>query len=180
MTMWRRLSRHYPQQLELIPLVLIVIAFYLAISKYASLPDRIPTHFGPTGSPDEWGSKASVFIFPAIGTGVYVLLTSLNFLLALSKDPKRFVNLPKERLDRLTPARAEELARFLNRSLFALKSLIMGMVVYGVYETVEVALGHAVGLGAPFFVLIAAIIALVIFMTWRSFRLTARTKAPTP
>lgn len=49
----------------------------LAILSYRNLPDTIPTHFGFDGKADDWGSKSTVFILPAI---VFVLLTGMTIL----------------------------------------------------------------------------------------------------
>ena len=178
MTMWQKLSKHYPVHLESIPLLLLATAFYLVATSYVLLPDNIPTHFDALGTPDEWGSRSAIFIFPGISAFLYVILTFLNVLLALAKDPRRYINLPRKRLENLTPVRAEKLAVILNRSLFGLKIFILGLTLYSVYITIEVALGRAAGLGAPFFVLLAGVLVVVIYMTWQSFRLTAIARRP--
>jgi uncharacterized membrane protein len=176
--MWQKLSKHYPVHLELIPLLLLGSAFYLVATSYALLPDSIPTHFGARRTPDEWGSRSSIFIFPGISAVLYIFLSFFNVLLALAKDPKRYINLPRKRLENLTPVLAEKLMIFLNRSLFAMKVFMLGLTLYSIYITIEVAMGRAASLGAPFFVLLAGILVVVIYMTWRSFRLTATARRP--
>ncbi len=171
--MWQKFSKSYPLYLELIPLFLLLITFYLAWANYASLPDTIPTHFNAPGLPDEWGSRQSIFAFPAFGAFMYLLLTAFNIWLALVKNPKRYINLPKKRLENLTDAQAEKLLIFLNRCLFVMKALFQGLSIYLVYATIEVAHGRAAGLGFPFYLILAAIIGVVIFMLWQSLRRTA-------
>ena len=43
---------------------------------YESLPDPVPTHWGPGGSPDDWSPKSfgSVFFAPLVGAGVCIFL----------------------------------------------------------------------------------------------------------
>jgi uncharacterized membrane protein len=171
--MWQKFSKSYPLYLELIPLFLLLITFYLAWANYASLPDTIPTHFNAQGLPDEWGSRQSIFAFPAFGAFMYLLLTAFNIWLALVKNPKRYINLPKKRLENLTDAQAEKLLIFLNRCLFVMKLFLQGLALYLVYVTIEVAHGRVAGLGFPFYLILAAIIGVVIFMVWQSLRRTA-------
>jgi hypothetical protein len=100
-------------------------------------------------------------------------LTAFNIWLALVKNPKRYINLPKKRLENLTDAQAEKLLIFLNRCLFVMKTLFQGLSIYLVYVTIEVAHGRAASLGFPFYLILAAIIGVVIFMVWQSLRRTA-------
>jgi uncharacterized membrane protein len=171
--MWQKFSKSYPLHLELIPLFLLVITFYLAWANYASLPDTIPTHFNAQGLPDEWAGKKSIFAFPGFSAFMYLSLTSFNIWLALTKNPRRYINLPKKRLENLTDAQAKKLLIFLNRCLFVLKTFFQGLAIYLVYVTIEVAHGRAAGLGFPFYLIIAVIIGVVIFMLWQSLRRTA-------
>lgn len=56
-----------------------------------NLPDKIPTHFGPDGTADDWSSKAfAVFALPAI-----LLILHWVCVLATSADPKK-QNIPKK------------------------------------------------------------------------------------
>ncbi len=49
----------------------------LAATNYGSLPDTIPTHFGPSGDADGWGSKAFVWLLPTIAVIVIPLIVFL-------------------------------------------------------------------------------------------------------
>ena len=170
--MWQKLSKSYPLQFELIALSLLLLTFYLTASSYSSLPDRIPTHFNLQGVPDNWGNKKEIFVFPILSACLYVLFTVINILLALAKDPRKFINLPQKRKAALSNTQVERLRIFLNRSLFALKLLIQGLLAYSVYITVEVALNRAGSLGMPWFFFMAAILALAGYMVWESIRIT--------
>lgn len=66
--------------LEVIGLGMLAVLYwitYAALRGPGPLPDRIPTHFGITGQPDAWGSTATLWLLPIIGTGLYLLLTVL-------------------------------------------------------------------------------------------------------
>jgi len=174
--MWRKLAKCYPPQLELVCLFLLVLALYLALSNYSALPDTIPTHFDAGGKPDGWGGKSSVFVFPAMSAFIYLLFTSIGIWFAITKDPRRLMNLPRKWKAALTVEQTEELRVFMNRCLFLLKVLIQGLAAYGTYITIEIAQGNASGLGAPWFLFTIAVLVLAGLMVWKSFRLyrTAR------
>ncbi|MFH1383233.1 MAG: DUF1648 domain-containing protein [Chloroflexota bacterium] len=174
--MWQKLSKSYPIQLEPIPLFLLFLTLYLTTSGYHSLPDQIPTHFGPQGFPDAWGNKSEILIYPILCSVLYLGLTVLNILFAIVKDPRKLINLPEKRKAALNDVQVEALRIFLNRSLFALKVLLGGMLTYSLYVTMEVAMGRATSLGIPFTLFITAIIVLVGYMVWGSFRLTGTPK----
>ncbi len=69
-------------------LVIAIIPWIYLLSIWNSLPERIPVHFGINGTPDKYGPKNEIFIWPAVCTVlsilVYLLLTNIYKL-----DPKR-------------------------------------------------------------------------------------------
>ena len=174
--MWQKLSRCYPPQLELVSLFLVVLAFYIALSNYLALPDTIPTHFDAQGIPDDWSGKGMTFLSPLVNVVIFLSLTLFNFWFALVNDPKRFINLPKKRKEALTKAQGETLRVALNRCLFVLKILILGLLTYLTWQMVEIALGSADSLGLFFWFFIGALLILAGYMVWKSLRLT---KTPT-
>lgn len=44
--------------------IVIAIALIIAIVGILIMPDTIPTHFGPSGEPDAWGTKFTVLMYP--------------------------------------------------------------------------------------------------------------------
>lgn len=159
--------------MELFALILVVLTCYIALSNYSALPDTIPTHFDAGGNPDDWGSKGGIFLLPAMSAADFLFLTLLNFWFAVADDPRRFINLPGRRksLEALTKAQAETMRIFLNRSLFTLKILTLGLFAYLTWQTVEIALGRASSTGLWLWLFIGAILLLVGYMIWKSFRL---------
>jgi uncharacterized membrane protein len=69
-----------------LPLVMIAGMFLIGVIVYPSLPDQIPTHWGPTGQIDAYAAKSfwSVFFAPLMALGLYLLLWFVPYL-----DPKR-------------------------------------------------------------------------------------------
>jgi len=170
--MWQRLSRCYPPQLEVIPLFLLALAFYLTLHNYSNLPDKIPTHFDLHGNPDEWSSRNMIFLLPGLNAFLYVLLSVFNIWLAIAKDPRTLISLPERRKAALSEAQIEKLRVFLNRCLFLMKALLQGMITYLLYNTIEVAFERADGLGVPFFLILTALLGLAGAMVWNSFRIS--------
>jgi uncharacterized membrane protein len=63
--------------------VAAMLAFALAV--YPSLPERVPTHWGLSGEPDDWMPKfPGAFLPAAIAAGVWLLLIGLRRI-----DPRR-------------------------------------------------------------------------------------------
>ena len=64
--------------------IIVALAVILAIVGILIMPDTIPTHFGPSGEPDAWGSKFTVLLYPAILVLVTVLAVPM-----IKLDPKQ-------------------------------------------------------------------------------------------
>ena len=66
--------------LEAVGLGLLAVLYwitYTALRGPERLPDRIPTHFDISGQPNAWGSPEVLWLLPAIGSGLYLLMTAL-------------------------------------------------------------------------------------------------------
>ena len=61
--------------------IVAVISLLVAIITFQNLPMRIPIHFDVTGTPDNYGSRWTIFLFPAI-----------NFLLIFLGDGLRKID----------------------------------------------------------------------------------------
>jgi uncharacterized membrane protein len=57
--------------------ILILIPAIFGIINWNSFPDKIPTHWGIDGEPNEYGGKRAVFLSPAIAIAIYLLLLVL-------------------------------------------------------------------------------------------------------
>src|ERR1700689_716361 len=86
-------------------LVLLIAAIpvvYLAYI-YNSLPQTIPTHFGLSGKPDNFGNKSSlwvtVLIMSGLSIGLYLLVTNLSKI-----DPKKTAKLSEQAFQKIAIA----------------------------------------------------------------------------
>ncbi|MDI3341340.1 MAG: DUF1648 domain-containing protein [Sphaerobacter sp.] len=102
-------------------------------------PDRVPTHFGPTGEPDAWGRKAWLLFPPLVMMVLYTALT------ILSRYPHIF-NYPW----RITAENAARQYRLARTMLSWLKAELVWLFAYLTWGTVRVAQGEAAGLGVAF------------------------------
>jgi hypothetical protein len=73
-----------------------VAALGLAFYAYATAPERVPLHYGPTGMPDRWGSPLELLIVQAaviaIGSAFFRALPEI-----LRFAPSAVINLPHKR-----------------------------------------------------------------------------------
>ncbi|MFC1964400.1 DUF1648 domain-containing protein [Chloroflexota bacterium] len=173
--MWQKLRKCYPPTLELVPLLLLILAIYIAFSNYSTLPERIPIDFNSQGTAEDWANKNMIFLYPGLGIFVYLLFTTLNIWFAVTKNPKSLINMPQKWKDSLSDPQTEELRVILNRYLFVLKVVIQGLMLYLLYASIEVALEKTNNIGGPVFTLIIlAILVVVSLMVWKLVRI-ART-----
>jgi uncharacterized membrane protein len=178
--MWQKLGRYYPVRLELVPLALVVFTWYLTVSNYPSLPAQVPVHFGTDGTPDGWGGRAAIFLYPVLGTAMFLMFSGINLLFSVVKDPKNLINLPKDRLQKLTPEAAGHLIKTISRGLFALKVILEAMFLNFAYSTVTFASGKTSGLGWFFWLIIGSVVLVAAYMIYHSFRLTLSPKNRLP
>lgn len=74
-------------------LAIVALLTIRIASVWSELPDSMASHFGASGQPDAFMSKAGFFIFMALigGGTVLILFVTPSFLFRL---PKRLINLP--------------------------------------------------------------------------------------
>ena len=76
---------------EILPIVLIILTFIIGLQVYPSLPDQIATHWNAQGEADAWGSKNfTVFFFPLLTVGMYLLMTFIPLLDPFRKKYQSF------------------------------------------------------------------------------------------
>jgi uncharacterized membrane protein len=172
MNVLRKISKIYPWQIEILPIVLLLLAFYTTFTAYSILPDQVPTHFDIQGLPNGWGSKGELLIYPFSGLFVYALITGISIGLAVTKNPKSLINLPGSIKDKITPEQAERLRIILVRCLLALKILILGQNLYLLDGNIQTAMHKTSGIGETgIFVFTAGIILIVVYMVYQSFKI---------
>lgn len=124
---------------EFLALAFMIIIIIMPLIYYDDLPQKIPVHFNSAGEPDGFGSKTTLFLFPAIGLFLYSLLTIISFFPHIFNFPVK-----------ITPQNAEIQYRLANRLLRILKALMLMMFAFISFQTIKTALGSSTGLGRIF------------------------------
>lgn len=68
---------NFERILGIISFVILVMLWIYLFMNWSSVPDKIPTHFGFSGTVDAWGSKSSIIFLPIIMTVLYLMMTIL-------------------------------------------------------------------------------------------------------
>jgi uncharacterized membrane protein len=125
--------------LELIGVAVLILLIALPFIYLPQLPERIPTHFNGAGIPDGFGSRNSIWILPATGIFMYLLLT------VVSAFPQIY-NFPVK----ITQENALVQYRLATRFIRILKTVILVLFLFLCYQTINTALGKSLGLGKAF------------------------------
>jgi uncharacterized membrane protein len=138
-----------------------------SVAAYSHLPERIPVHFNAAGEPDEYGEKGMIWLLPVISILTYLLMTIIN------RFPHTF-----NYLVNITEANARYHYRTATRMIRTLKAVMMALLAYIHYATIQMALGKMQGLGNGFMVVfLAAIFATIGFFMWKSMKKNGTDKA---
>jgi uncharacterized membrane protein len=84
--------------LEILAICVLSGTWIFSFWAYSRLPDIIPVHFDFDGTPNDYGSRGTFFTLPAIGIGVYVLITMISRYPHLFNYPKQVTEENAERL----------------------------------------------------------------------------------
>jgi len=131
--------------LEFTALLGLMIILGFVIYHYPRLPEIIPTHFDGSGIPDDYSSKTSFLMLPAIGLFIYILMSLIVFI------PHQFNYSVK-----ITPANALKQYTFAIRLIRYLKAAIIWLFFYISYATVRVVAKTDSGLGLWFLPVVLA------------------------
>lgn len=137
-------------------LTVVGTAVYLGMI-WASLPEQIPSHFGPDGAPDAWSGKPMLLLFFFLSLGLYLLFTVVELM-------PRIWNLPISVSEKSKPI-LYSLTRTLIGSLKLISTVGFGWVIYTTANERQI--------GVVFLILlIVALIASMGGYFFRSFRLS--------
>ena len=118
--------------------VLLFLIIFL-FQNWERIPDSIPTHFGASGKPNDWGSKYTLLLLPSILIIIYSGFTILSHYPHIYNYPFRITE--------ENAARQYLLARTF---ICSLKLEIILLFTFIEWKTIQVALGYSEGLGLTF------------------------------
>jgi uncharacterized membrane protein len=127
--------------LEALSLLCLIGIELFAGTQWASLPDRVPMHFGVTGKPDRYGRRWTFLILPILSLVLYVMLS-----------------IPGETLGLLGGESASDTA-----SVFMLawtKLILLLLMGFCMWTIVRVAKGQARGMNV--FVILLAVVLMML------------------
>jgi uncharacterized membrane protein len=59
--------------IDALSIVFLILGWWIALSVYPRLPEKVPVHFGVTGEADRWGGRWMIFLMPLIGVAIFAL-----------------------------------------------------------------------------------------------------------
>jgi uncharacterized membrane protein len=130
-----KLSSH-DRVIEFLGISFLIILIAIPVFYYNQLPERIPTHFNAAGLPDGYGGRHSLFVLPATGLFMYILLTVIAAFPHIYNYPVT-----------ITPENAEVQYRLATRLMRILKTVILILFSFISWMSVKTAAGSASGLG---------------------------------
>jgi uncharacterized membrane protein len=119
----------------------LALLWALTIWYFFRLPATIPVHFDGAGTPDRYGEKGSLVMLPLVATALFAVMSAVTS--AVSKHPQA-LNYPVT----ITPANALGQYRGAIRLARGFRIGLVLVFFILVYQTAQVALGQAAGLGA--------------------------------
>lgn len=132
-----------------VPIIFVLV--YLNVI-WSDIPEIIPTHFGFSGVPDDFGSKKSLFI-------IIIISISLHMLFALLSKIPQYYNYPVS----VTDGNAEILYR-IGRQLILITDLEMSIFLsILMWENIQAALGKIYGVSEIIFPFIGVIFFTIIY-----------------
>lgn len=144
--------------IEGLTLVVIILLIVLPAFYYNQLPDRIPIHFDGAGNPDGYGSKSMIWLLPGIGLVLYVILFQIT------KYPHTF-----NYLKPITEQNARQQYQIASQLMRVLNLITSSIFCYITWQTIQVGLGKATGLGNLFlFVSLAVMFGAMGFYIFKS------------
>jgi uncharacterized membrane protein len=144
-------------------LLLVVLGIYGAMVAYYRplLPERLATHFGPSGRPDGWMSRDGFLTFLGLFLpGMWAFLGGLGAL--MSRLPVDQINLPHKEFW-LAPERAAATYGYLRGFMLNLNTAVMALLLALAQSTFQANLRPEPRLGSGSALLMIAFIGFVLY-----------------
>lgn len=125
--------------LELGAAAALLAQFLIVLAAWPEIPDQVPRHFDAAGQADDWGSKATLLLLPAVNFVVFVMMTVISRFPHISSMPVE-----------VTPLNARRVYRLVRFQTIWLKAVVALVLTYMSWRTIEQARGGVQGLGVGF------------------------------
>ncbi|ARD48573.1 hypothetical protein SporoP37_10750 [Sporosarcina sp. P37] len=131
---------------DVLVIALFAAALVYLVLQWGQLPDRIPTHFGPDGEADRYGSRMELLLLPFIAAVMWAGMT------ALEKYPHMYNYL------NLRPDTMEIQYRYGVLFMNVVKNLSVLLFIFLIWQTVDIGLMRTDSLNTPIFITILALL----------------------
>jgi len=139
----------------------IILQISLVVYFYNALPKSVPSHFNFLGEPNDYQDRWIIFVLPLVSFIMSITLTRLI------KSPEK-LSYPIE----ITESNANVIFKIASQSLGILRLIFSWFFFLLTYQTIQIALGKAKGLGTytiPIFVsFVLCIILIAVFRIIRN------------
>ena len=125
--------------LEIFALAGLAGMVYGVAVNWSILPEKIPSHYGVSGQPDNWSGKSTLLILPIISAVLYTGLTIFS----------RYPHIYNYAWP-ITPQNAATQYRLARQLIIVFKTAIVWLFAYINWRTIQTALERAQGLGQAF------------------------------
>jgi Protein of unknown function (DUF1648) len=78
--------------IDSLSVVVLIVGWWIALSAYPRLPEKVPVHFGFTGEADRWGGRWMIFLIPIVST----LILTLDYCIFEYASPRSSKPIPPE------------------------------------------------------------------------------------
>ena len=117
--------------LEILGVLIILVTFFYLAMNYQALPDSLPRHYNSEGLPDAYGGKGIVWVLPAIGLILYMVIRLITHVPSL-------INLPFKP----NPEKADFYRMKYSRMIRILNVVMVGLFAFLTYQSAQIGLGN--------------------------------------
>ena len=136
--------------IDIINVCLLLFLWLYPVMVYGQLNDTIPTHLNAQGEADDFGSKMTIWILPAIGTFMFALMFILN----------RYPHLHNYMVN-ITEENALKNYRFSTRILRFVNLFCMLLFAVIIAEIIGIARNQSLGILGSGFLIITVVVPVV-------------------
>ena len=147
--------------LETASVLMIAATFGALILTWNRLPPTVPIHFNFSGKPDAWGSRAVMWILPAMAAALYAAITWAARL------PQKF-NYPVK----ISPRNAQRQYAIAVAMMRWIKAVLAAMVLVLTVQAIRVSLGSIDNIGRWLDILAVCFLGITGLYLFKAFRTT--------
>ncbi|MFZ7101500.1 MAG: DUF1648 domain-containing protein [Peptococcaceae bacterium] len=165
--------KNYHWLMILLTFLCMAFSVYYPLSNYAELPERIPTHFNGAGQPDSWAPKnmANLLTGQVIIVFTLFIMVPIVWWMAAVSDPRKIISGPRKKVEKMSPARAEQVRETVVFHLLFIMFLVALLIMTISRGTVLVALAEKTAIGGGVAFIIVLLVSDAVFLTWRVIKL---------